>query len=145
MSRIHILPAPRLVCSTVPFSLYPKGVCNKKLKGKKVELMVALFPKMLSSFSIDKGKIQMSLHLVGLKLIHPPAAKAGSVLGWNLAAPLVFWAAAGPGHIRSHVTSVAGTRAVPRVSLDCVSLLRWPGADFTPLPLSNACRLFAAF
>lgn len=101
--------------------------------------MVALFPKMLSSFSIDKGKIQMSLHLVGLKLIHPPAAKAGSVLGWNLAAPLVFWAAAGPGHIRSHVASVAGTRAVPRVSLDCISLLRWPGADFTPLPLSNAC------
>lgn len=45
--------------------------------------MVALFPKMLSSFSIDKGKIQMFLHLMGLKLIHPPAAKAGSVLGWK--------------------------------------------------------------
>lgn len=72
---------------------------------------------------MDKGKIQMSLHLVGLKLIHPPAAKAASVLGWNLAAHSVFWAAAGPGHIRSHVVSVAGTRAVPRVSLDCVSLL----------------------
>lgn len=85
--------------------------------------MVALFPKMLSSFSIDKGKIQMSLHLVSLKLIHLPAAKAASVLGGNLAAHSVFWAAAGPGHIRSHVASVTGTRAVPRVSLDCVSLL----------------------
>lgn len=107
--------------------------------------MVALFPKMLSSFSLDKGKIQMSLHLVGLKLIHPPAAKAGSVLGWNLAVHSVFWAAAGSDYIRSHVASIAGTRAIPRVSLDCVSLLQWPGADFTPSPLSNTRRLFAAF
>lgn len=101
----------------------PKKSARRNKRKTKVELIVALFPKMLSSFSMDKGKIQMSLHLVGLKLIHPPAAKAASVLGWNLAAHSVFWAAAGPGHIRSHVVSVAGTRAVPRVSLDCVSLL----------------------
>lgn len=109
--------------------------------------MVALFPKMFSFLLVrEKFKCPSTwVYSVCLKLIHSPAVRASSVLGWNLAAHPLFWAATGPGLIRSHVVSIAGTVTIPRVSLDYISLLWWPEADFALFPVSNICCLLAAF
>lgn len=87
----------------------------------------------------------MSLHLgpLGLpELIHSPAVKAVLSLGET-------WLLTPSSELQLGLASLEAMwppkLAVPGVSPDYISFLRWPEADFTRFPLSNLCSLFAAF